>query len=51
MNPDCLRAIRDQCKAAGIPFFMKQLANFAKAETLVQTLDRVRHQINIFTTS
>lgn len=29
MNPDWARAIRDQCAAAGVPFFMKQMARKA----------------------
>jgi protein gp37 len=29
MKPEWARAIRDQCKAAGIPFFMKQMARGA----------------------
>lgn len=27
MDPDWARDIRDQCKAAGVPFFMKQMSN------------------------
>jgi protein gp37 len=26
MDPDWARSIRDQCKAAGVPFFFKQMA-------------------------
>src|SRR5262249_5270810 len=29
MNPDRARAVRDQCKEAGVPFFMKQMAKGA----------------------
>jgi protein gp37 len=29
MDPDWARAVRDQCKTAGIPFFMKQMAKGA----------------------
>ena len=29
MNPDWARSIRDQCKAAGVPFFMKQMSRKA----------------------
>jgi protein gp37 len=29
MDPDWARSIRDQCKAAGVPFFMKQMAKKA----------------------
>ena len=29
MDPDWARSIRDQCAAAGVPFFMKQMANKA----------------------
>jgi protein gp37 len=29
MNPKWARALRDQCKAAGIPFFLKQMARDA----------------------
>jgi protein gp37 len=29
MDPDWARNIRDQCKAAGVPFFMKQMAKKA----------------------
>lgn len=28
-NADWYRSVRDQCKAAGVPFFMKQMANKA----------------------
>ncbi len=27
MHPDWVRSIRDQCQAAGVPFFMKQITN------------------------
>jgi protein gp37 len=30
MNPDWARAIRDQCQAAGVPFFMKQMGGTRK---------------------
>jgi protein gp37 len=29
MHPDWARSIRDQCKAAGVPFFMKQMSKRA----------------------
>ena len=29
MNPDWARDVRDQCKAAGVPFFFKQMAGKA----------------------
>jgi protein gp37 len=29
MDPDWARSIREQCKAAGAPFFMKQMTNKA----------------------
>jgi protein gp37 len=29
MDPDWARAVRDQCRAAGIPFFFKQMARKA----------------------
>jgi hypothetical protein len=29
MDPSWARALRDQCNAAGIPFFMKQMAKGA----------------------
>lgn len=31
MHPDWVRSIRDQCKAAGVPFFFKQWGNYAPA--------------------
>lgn len=30
MNPDWARSLRDQCKAAGVPFFMKQIGGKRK---------------------
>ena len=30
MDPDWARSIRDQCKQAGVPFFMKQMAGKAR---------------------
>lgn len=32
MHPDWARQVRDQCKAAGVPFFMKQMSGRTKAE-------------------
>ncbi len=32
MNPDWARTLRDQCAAAGVPFFMKQMSGRTKAE-------------------
>ena len=32
MHPDLARSIRDQCKAAGVPFFMKQMSGARKSE-------------------
>jgi len=32
MNPDWARDLRDQCKAAGVPFFMKQMSGRTPAE-------------------
>ena len=29
MDPDWARSLRDQCSAAGVPFFMKQMTNKA----------------------
>jgi protein gp37 len=29
MDPDCARAVRDQCRKAGVPFFMKQMSRGA----------------------
>ena len=29
MDPDWARDLRDQCSAAGVPFFMKQMTNKA----------------------
>jgi len=29
MDPDWVRDLRDQCSAAGVPFFMKQMTNKA----------------------
>ena len=29
MNPDWARSLRDQCKAAGVPFFFKQWGEWA----------------------
>jgi len=29
MNPDWARQVRDQCKAAGVPFFFKKMSNKA----------------------
>ena len=29
MHPDWARSLRDQCRAAGVPFFMKQMAKKA----------------------
>jgi protein gp37 len=29
MHPDWARSLRDQCKAAGVPFFFKQWGEFA----------------------
>lgn len=34
MHPDWPRALRDQCQAAGVPFFFKQWGEFMTAETL-----------------
>ncbi len=31
MHPDCVRGIRDQCVAAGVPFFFKQWGEWAPA--------------------
>ncbi len=45
MDPDWVRSIRDQCQAAGVPFFMKQMGGFpnkrAKLEELPEDL-RIR---------
>jgi len=30
MNPAWARSLRDQCKEAGIPFFMKKMSNKEK---------------------
>lgn len=32
MHPDWVRSLRDQCKAAGVPFFFKQWGNWSPAE-------------------
>ncbi|MFA5689596.1 MAG: phage Gp37/Gp68 family protein [Kiritimatiellales bacterium] len=32
MNPDWARSLRDQCKAANVPFFMKQMSGVNKAD-------------------
>ena len=32
MHPDWARSLRDQCQAAGVPFFMKQMSGKTKAE-------------------
>ena len=36
MNPDWARSIRDQCQAAGIPFFFKQQGCWVTTERLVE---------------
>lgn len=33
MHPDWVRSIRDQCQAAGVPFFFKQWGEWAQGET------------------
>lgn len=34
MHPDCARKLRDDCKAAGVPFFFKQWGEWCPAEIL-----------------
>ena len=44
MNPEWARSIRDQCKAAGIPFFMKQMAGKAAipADLMIREYPKVK---------
>jgi protein gp37 len=39
MHPDWARSLRDQCKAAGVPFFFKQWGEWAPGRPII-TLDR-----------
>lgn len=40
MHPDWPRSLRDQCQAAGVPFFFKKMGSVYKAETPVDLLIR-----------
>jgi len=42
MHPDWARSLRDQCKAAGVPFFFKQWGEWARWEPSLGT-DHVQH--------
>lgn len=39
MHPDWARSLRDQCEAAGVPFFFKQWGHFAPGEIAGQYID------------
>lgn len=43
MHPDWVRSIRDQCAAAGVPFFFKQWGEFTYRPTLGDSTGRPKH--------
>lgn len=48
MHPDWARAIRDQCAAAGVPFFFKQWGEWATGSTLLTTGQPIFRTFNSF---
>lgn len=45
-HPDWFRALRDQCYAAGVPFFFKQWGSFKPDVFEVRALERVGYDLN-----
>ena len=50
MHPDWARSIRDQCQAAGVPFFMKQLTMWKGAGRLFETREAFYESDHLQTT-
>lgn len=40
MHPDWARSLRDQCAAAGVPFFMKQMGGTRDKRSDLESLDK-----------